>query len=537
MSRHRNKLFVIIALLAQPLCGTSATLPSSAESYVSQAARVRQSADRPWAPEAGQLGNLRHLQITAPDCVIRIVSGTENRVFPGSRGVIVVERSRVLDADPNEQPAPRDVVLAIDRVHACPGLGSCGVSITSATSAPSIGGAVCFTVQLATAHDLLLGGDDLSVLVDRVRQPALRIKVNPSYRMQMWLEQVDIGLLSIDVNAAAHIGGNGQIDFLQAGSSSGGSTMFLQDFHAHNIGVSTTTTGTHWAIRIDADTKAVYYQPARAPGAIAENYGIEVDGPINRLDVPVGRVDPYPLREVTRIATRVLRDDVIAHAGPAPQLPPSDPALPSAKVAAAALPIDSRERVAQVVARYLPPSIRITNIALWKQGGRLEGIAPDAAMAHDVVRLLTNSGEFTYVSGGGSIPRDGGHAFSTQLSFACDAPGQLSTCPAGHPMSPDRYSYVQISDAINVMLGPTVTVRDLRRTDDAFELKAVAPNEAEARAALQRLGQRTDFLRVSISGYGPSRSGAATDINATLKLICAVPPKPDGICTAQSAPP
>lgn len=528
---------MLIALLAIPLCGASATLPSSAESYVSQAARVRQSADRPWAPEAGQLGNLRHLQITAADCVVRIVSGDENRVFPGTRKVIVVERPRVLDADPNEQPAPRDVVLATDHAQACPGVGSCGVSITSVTSAPSIGGVVCFTVQLATAHDLLLGGDGLSVLVDRLRQPALRISLNPSYRMQVWLEQVDIGLLSINANAPARVGGSGQVDFLQGGSSNSASAMFLQDFHAHNVGVSTTTTGTQWAIRIDADTKAGYYQPARAPGAIAEKYGIEIDGPIERLDVPVGRVDPHPLTEATRIATRALRDDVIARAGPAPQLPASDLALPSAKVAAAALPIDARERVAQVVARYVPPSIRITNIALWKQGGRLDGIAPDAASALDVERLLKNSGEFTDVSGGGSIARDGGREFSLQMYFSCDAPGQLSKCPAGHPIAPDRYSYVQISDAINAMLGPTVTVRDLRRTDDTFELRAIAPNEAEARAALQRLGQRTDFLRISVSGYGPPRSGAPTDFEATLKLICAVPPKPDGICTAPSAAP
>ena len=135
-------------------------LPSSAESYLSQAARVRQSNDRPWAPDAGQLGNLRHLQITASECVVRVVSGSENRVFPGTREVIVVERSRVLDADPNEQPAPRDVVLAPDRKQACPGMGSCGVSVTSATAAPhaSASDNGCFTVQIATAHDLLIGG-------------------------------------------------------------------------------------------------------------------------------------------------------------------------------------------------------------------------------------------------------------------------------------------------------------------------------------------------------------------------------------------
>ena len=537
MSYHRMVLGVLIAMLAMPLWAANEMLPSSPDTYLSQSARVRQSNDRPWAPDAGQLGNLRHLQITAADCTVRIVSGSENRVFPGTRGVIVAEQSRVLDSNPNEQPPPRDVVLAPDRAQACPGLGSCGVSVTSVTRAPntSDAGEVCFTVQIATAHDLLVGGDGLTLLVDRMRQPALRIAINPSGRLQLWLEQVELGLLSINVNAAARIGGTGHVDFLQAGSSSGGSMMYLHEFQAKNVGVSTTTTGTHWSVRTGDDTKVGYYQPARAPGKIAENYGIEIDGPIDRLEVPVGHVDPHPISDATRAAARSLRADVLGRAGPPPRLPASDPGLPSANVVAAALPESARERLARVITRYLPASIKITNIALWKQGGRLEGIAPDAATARDVVRLLTNSGEFTYVSGGGGIPRDGGQAFSTQLNFSCDAPGEASTCPAGDPAAAGAYSEVQVRDALNALLGPSVTVRSVRLNGDTIELKAVAPNEAEARAALERLRPHTEFFRLSISGFGPSRNGSPSDIDATLKLTCTVPPKPDGICMPRTA--
>lgn len=529
---------VLMTLLVIPAWGASPTLPSSADSYMRQAAAVRQSADRPWLPESGQLGNLRHLQITAKDCVVRIVSGSENRVLPGTSGVMVVERSRVLDANPNEQPPPRDVVLAPDGAQACPGPGVCGVSVTPLARASDDGaaGSVCFTVELATGHDLLLGGDRLAVLFDRVHQPALRISINPSYSLRIWLEQVNIGLLSIHTNAAARVGGNGTVDFLGGDSSSSGSFMFLQEFNTKNVGVSSTVTGTRWAIRIDADTRAQYYQPARAPGAIAKKYPIEIEGLIDRLEVPVGHVDPQPLSKGTRIETQVLRHDVLALAGPARKLPASETSLAPAAVVAASLPEDPNARVARVVARYLPASIRFTEVALWKQGGRLEGIAPDAATARDVARLLTQSGEFTYVSGGNGIPRDGGFAFSTQLNFTCEVPGQPSTCPAGETATSTIYSEAQVRDAINAVIGPLVLVTNVSLSGDTIELKAVAPTEKEGRAGLERLRQRDDFFRISTSTVGPSSGGSAVEIGATLKLRCIVPPKPDGICTPRTTP-
>lgn len=157
-------------------------LATSPDSYLEQAQGVRQALDRPWAPADGRLGNLRHVQITARDCVLRVVSGNENRVFPGTQGVIVVEGSRVLDSNPNEQPAPRDVVLAPDGAQACLGVGACGVSITPVRAAAlaAAGAQVCFTLQLASAHDLLVGGDGLNLLIERLQQPALRLSINPS---------------------------------------------------------------------------------------------------------------------------------------------------------------------------------------------------------------------------------------------------------------------------------------------------------------------------------------------------------------------
>ncbi len=510
-------------------------LPSSPEFYQEQAQLVRQALDRPWVPAEGRLGNLRHVQITAKNCVVRVVSGNENRVFPGTVPVIVVEGSRVLDFNPNEQPVPRDVVLAPDRAQACPGMGTCGLSITPVTDAGLNGtgshesGTVCFTLQLASGHDMLVGGEGLTLLIDRLHQPALRLSVNPSYNQRIWLDEVELGLLAISANAAVRVGGSGTVDFLTAGSSNSASVMYLHPFRARHVGVSTTTTGTRWSIRIDSNTKqAGYYQPARAPGKIAELYSIEIDGPLERLEIPAGSVFPLPLTQATRTAAITLYKDVIDRAGPTLALPASDPALRSATELAHVLPRNARQRVADVVRRYLPAPIQITAVALWNEGGRIEGSAPDAATAARVVAQLEGSGEFTFVNGGKGIQEDGGYVFSTVVGFSCAAPGTPSTCPAGDPATPGAYSERQVRAALERLLGSNVTVQDVFLNGTEISLEAQAASEAQASAALDRI--KSGMFRKSSSTYGRSSDGKSANIRATLKLICAVPPKQEGIC-------
>ncbi len=520
-------------------------LPSSPDFYLEQANKVRQALDRPWLPAEGRLGNLRHVQITAKNCLVRVVSGNENRVFPGTIPVIVVEGSRVLDANPNEQPVPRDVILAPDRAQACPGMGSCGLSITpvadtalSATGGLDTGphesgahdlGNVCFTLQLASGHDLLVGGEGLTLLIDRLHQPALRLSINPSYNQHVWLDEVELGLLAISANAAVRVGGSGSVDFLTAGSSNSASVMYLHQIRARHVGVSTTTTGTHWSIRIDPSTQeAGYYQPARAPGKIAELYSIEIDGPLERLEVPAGSVFPLALTQETRVAASALYKDVMDRAGPAPLLPASDPELRAAAELAAALPRNARQRVADVVRRYLPTSIQITAVALWNNGGRIEGTAPDAATAAQIVAQLENSGEFTFVSGGKGIEKAGIYAFSAVVGFSCTAPGTPSSCPAGDPRTPGAYSERQVRAALEPLLGPSISVQDVFLNGTTISLEAQATSELEARAALDRI--QSGMFHQSSSSYGPTSGGKTVNIKATLTLICAVPPKQGGIC-------
>jgi hypothetical protein len=302
-----------VALLVAwlPSLAIASTLPAAVENYLDQAAAIRRAADRPWDMEAGRLGNLRHVHVRAPNCVVRIVSGSENRVFPGSRRVTVVEQSRVLDPKPAEVPTPRDVVLASDPAQACLGVGACGIARAEVIRSPTFSAThVCFTLQLASAHDMLLTGDNMDVLFERVKQPALRLSVNPGNRTRLWLHDVDIGALSIKANARVEVGGTGRADFLTLDSSQRASAMFMHLFNARRIGVSATTTGTRWSILIGPDTSAGYYQPARAPGNIAAEYGIEIDGALDRLEMPAGRVTKTPLQAETRRATRALRDDM-----------------------------------------------------------------------------------------------------------------------------------------------------------------------------------------------------------------------------------
>lgn len=511
----------------------AAALPSNPDAYLDQAARVRQSVDRPWAPASGQLGNLRRLHLAARDCVVRLVSGGENRVFPGAGGVTVVEESRIFDTDPNEQPPPRDVTLAADGSDPCPGEGQCGVSVTRADSAPRIGGApVCFTVQIATPHDVSLRGDGVDLLVDGVRQPALRIGVGGNVRQRIWFEDVDLGLLSIRINAPVRIGGTGRVDWLNADSSNSASVAYLHGFRANRTGVSATTTRTQWSVRTGADTWAGYYQPARAPGRLADLYPIEIDGPVEALDVSASRVSARPITAATREASMALRAAVLQRAGPRPALVAANPALPTATQAARALPRSATQHVADVVARLLPPTVRVTGVSLFKDGGRVEGSAPDLETARSVSKILQRSGEFALAQGGGG-PRDDGFGFSVVLTFHCRAPGQPSECPVGDPSTPGRYGEAQIRATLARALGPSFRIDELRIADQRVHLRGVAASGSDTREMFTDLRSKTGMFTVSSTTSNPGAPGG-TQIAAVLSMHCTAPPRADGICAMPS---
>ncbi|MCE3003401.1 MAG: hypothetical protein LW860_11990 [Xanthomonadaceae bacterium] len=515
---------------ASPPAMPSTPLPTNPDAYLDQANRVRQSVDRPWAPASGRLGNLRRLNLVAKDCAVRIVSGGENRVFPGASNVVVVEESRILDRAPHEQPAPRDVTLAAAGTAACPGVGQCGVSVTEVVAAPRVGAdTLCYTVQLATAHDINVSGDGVDLLVDAVRQPALRISIGGNVGQRVWFEDVELGLLSIRINAPVRIGGTGSVDRLNADSSNGASVVYLHGFRAQRTGVSATTSRTQWSVRTGSGTWAGYYQPAAAPGDLADLYPIEVDGPLALLDVPAGRVSPRLIAQATRDASVALRAALLGRSGPRAALPGDDtPGLPSAAAAARALPPSGPQRVADVVARDLPLGVRIGAVALWKQGGRIEGTAPDLATADRVRAVLEASREFghaqvSFARRAGTVP------FTVMAHFHCEAPGQPSACLAADPASPDRCTTAQLRDLVARALGPSFVFRRFEVDGRTIRFEGTAGNAAEFDAGYASFGRDNGMLRASMRTTGSDGQGGTT-IRAVLNLQCAAPPRDDGIC-------
>lgn len=521
--------------LAMPALVASSELPSTPDAYLDQAQRVRRSVDRPWAPVSGQLGNLRRLAIAAQDCVVRLVPGGENRVFPGARAVTVVEESRIFDTDPDEQPAPRDVTLAAEGSDPCPGVGQCGVSIARADAAPVLGGgATCFTVQLASAHEVSVRGEGVDLLVDGLRQPALRIGIGGGYRHRVWFEDVELGLLSINLNAPVELAGSGAVDWLNASSSDRGSAAWLHRFRARNTGVSSTTTHTRWSVRTGPGTWAGYQQPARAPGRLAALYPIEVDGPLDALEVPVGSVSPRPLTPATREAVAALRAEILRRAGPRPAIVAVDPSLPAANLAVRTLPRSAKQRVADVVAALLPGSVRIDTVELWKEGGRIEGTAPDLATAEIVKRTLEASGEFSFAQ----VTRDRSKLpvrFSVMSGFHCAAPGEPSGCLAADPASPDRYTDAQIRAYVERGLGPSFTIREFRLDGRKVHVAGVAASGSDPRAAFAGFDRNDGTLISSQVIYGGAVPGGS-EVRAVLHLQCTAPPRADGICALPSNP-
>lgn len=202
MTNHRNPRPHLSALLAALGCAAAslahaAPLDVTPDTLIERANLLRDARERPWDPDTGRLGNLRHVHIIANDCTVRVVSGAENRLFLGSGTFRAADSTYSGDRQRTARLRPYDVTIS---------------AAQGASAIPRVGAdnaAVCFTLQLATAHELLLRGDNLNVLFDRVDLPVLRMYVNPSHGVKLWFHDVRLGLLSVSSNASVVAGGTG----------------------------------------------------------------------------------------------------------------------------------------------------------------------------------------------------------------------------------------------------------------------------------------------------------------------------------------
>ena len=489
----------------------AAPLDVTPDTLIERANLLRDARDRLWDPATGRLGNLRQVRIVADNCTVRVVSGPDNRLYLG-RGAFRVEEDTHGVARAEAPFLARDVLIS-------PGPAGSGVARLD-----SANDAVCFTLQLATAHEMIVGGHRLTLLFDRVELPALRLSLNPSDDLRLWFHEVRLGLLSLKSNAWATAGGTGQVEWLQLASSQRSTALLFHDMQARHVGVSTTTTGSRFSIRIGADTDAGYYQPARAPGAIAHEYPVWIDGPVAALKVPAGRVDALPLTRALRDETRALREQVMGRAGPTPMLPaPGGPGAPTAVQAAGTLPVTPRQRVSDVLQPLLPPGVALGKVDLWPNGAALEGRAPDALAVHQFVNALQRSGEVRNPQLAWVRSEADRVAYRVLVTFLCAAPGDRSVCLPG---TAGAYTRQQVEDALRPVLGSDITLTRLELKDGAMVILEGRGSEAEARAALERVRNQVPWLEASISGMGQGT------FSARLRMVCTQPPRAEGICAA-----
>lgn len=501
----RAGLTALVAL-GTGLAATAAPLPDMPDTLIEKSRLLRESRDRVWDPASGQLGNLRQVRIVAEGCTVRVISGPDNRLI-GPRDMVDVGEDNYL---PGDKTVPRDVVLRMR--------GGAQQQQQQARGMP------CFTLQVATADYFLLSGDRATYLFDRVEQPAMRVFFNPSSQLRVWFQDVKMGLLSVESNAGALAGGTGQVQWLKLTSTQRSTSMLFHEVHAQRIGVSSLTPGARYSIRIGPNTKAGYYQPARAPGNLAELYPIWIDGPLEALNIPASRVHPMALTPEIRREALALRDEVLGRAGPRPATPSPDPATlaPGAPVA-----IAPRQLVADGFRPYLPPGVELASVDLHKAGGAMEGTAPDVATVRTLVQSLGRSPDVVHTQLAYTRPQGAQVAFRVLFDLACQAPGEPSICLPGSGSSSSAYTEEQIRGELLPLLGPRVDLTRLQLREGGVVLLEGRASDADARAALARVREQAPWLRGSSSGVGNS------SFSARMVLACqAPPPRQGGICKA-----
>ena len=478
-----------VAAIAAPLAETPDTL-------VETSRLLRESRERVWDPASGQLGNLHVANIVADGCTVRILSGPDNRLLGPHDGVQVMARGKHTDG-PGSYAQDVDLKVGADPVAAARGIA-------------------CLTLQVATVDQILVRGHGATVLFDRVTLPALRVYLNPSVPLKVWFQDVRLGLLSVSSNASASVGGTGEVQWLKLDSSQSSTAMFFHEMDARHVGVSATTTKPRFSIRIGAGTEAGYYQPAPAPGDTARLYPIWIDGPVQALQVPAGHVDAMPITPAIRREASALRDDVRARVGRI-----AEPAPP--RVDVDATPKSTRQELADILERHLPPGVALTSVELWNAGGALVGTAPDVASVDALVRALGAMPDITSARLAFTEPAKPRTGFRVLFNLACTAPGTASVCLPG-PEGP--YSEDQVRAALLPLLGDKVALTGLKLRERNLVLEGRG-TDADINAALERIHRQAKWL------WGSSSSVGLGDFRATFQLACTRPtPSEGGICRA-----
>jgi len=196
---------------------------------------------------------------------------------------------------------------------------------------------------------------------------------------------------------------------------------------------------------------------------------------------------------------------------------------------AAAEPVSARQRVANVLEPFLPPGTTLGKVDLSRARAALEGRAPDEGAVRRFVDELQASGEVRSAQLAYTRKEGNAVAYRVPLYLTCAAPGEPTVCLPGASGS---YSRQQVEDALRPVLGPGVTRERLALSPSVsdgtkVELEGRAP-DAEIPALLDRLRTQVPWLESHSSIVGNGR------FYSRLRMVCAVPPRPGGICAVDS---
>jgi hypothetical protein len=108
----------------------------------------------------------------------------------------------------------------------------------------------------------------------------------------------------------------------------------------------------------------------------------------------------------------------------------------------------------------------------------------------------------------------------------CAAPGEPNRCLPG---AGGAYTQQQVESALRPILNMDPSRAKILLQGDTVSIEGRA-SEADGQAALQRVKERAPWLEGGHSGSGNGQ------FQARLRMVCTVPPRPDGICAAGQPP-
>jgi hypothetical protein len=275
---------------------------------------------------------------------------------------------------------------------------------------------------------------------------------------------------------------------------------------ADNVGVEASTTNVEFSIRINPGAQAEYHNPARAPGKVAELYPVWIDGKIEDLKIPAGRVHPMPLTDDVKNVVDTLKKEVLSRFG-------TRTAVSTSYQEKVVLPPSPRQQIADAFSPYLPLETSFSEIQLAKNEGYIEGKAPTQEVAKAFVSALSKAPDVKYIQLAYTKPQDKEVFFRVLFNLACPTTGKTLNCKISDGGNEEKYDVNLIRTELQKLLGPEIKLISMEIKENRLNMEASA-TEAVAKTAKKRISEEAAWLRTSTSGIGNG------SFSASMELLC-----------------